>query len=199
MIALGWTLGLMADRFWADWGMPAALVWLAQQFDEALPAAVGEDSFKRLILCGLIAVPLYLDATVDLGRRYTFSNEDRLTFLDASDPKTRGWFPDHGGIFYSDNMKFFFDTFYKNPRGDWRYMVGFEPGLMLPEDRDIYREIQRSGHASQAFEPWVKKMRPEDRLAVEGPGHPDLPSLEWNHIGKYWIGRLPRNVAPASH
>ena len=185
MMAMGWTLGFVADRFWADWGMPAALVWLALQFDDALPSALGENSLKRLLVCGLIALPLYIDATTDLGRRYTFSNDERLTFLDASDPKLQGWLPEKGGIFYSDNMKFFFDTFYKNPWGDWRYMVGFEPGLMLLDDRAIYREIQRSGRASEAYKPWVKKMHPEDRLAIEGPSHPDLPSLEWGQFGKY--------------
>jgi hypothetical protein len=191
MIAINWSLGFMADRFWADWGMPSALVWMAMQFDEAMPSIASEGSLKRLLLCGLIALPLLLDATNDLGRRYTFCLDE--TCLDDSDPKLKGWLPGKNGVFYSDNMRFFFNTFYKNPGADWRYMVGFEPALMLPDDLKTYRAIQRSGHAPESYEPWIRKMRPEDRFAVEGPSHPDLPSLQWNRFGNFWLGRLPQN------
>ena len=194
MIAINWSLGFMADRFWADWGMPAALVWMALQFDNTLPALAGEGSLKRLMLCGLIALPLFLDASNDLGRRYTFSLDE--TFLDGSDAKLKGWLPEKNGILYSDNMRFFFNTFYKNPAADWRYVVGFEPALMLPEDLKVYRAIQRSGHAAESYEPWIKKMRPEDRFAIEGQWHPDLPSLEWRRFGNFWLGRLPQNESP---
>jgi hypothetical protein len=192
MIAINWSLGFKADRFWADWGMPAALVWMAMQFDEAMPAVGGEGSVKRLLLCGLIALPLFLDATNDLGRRYTFSNDER--FLDGKDPNLKGWLPEKDGIFYSDNMRFFFNTFYKNPEADWRYMVGFEPALMLPEDLKVYRAIQRSGHAAEAYEPWIKRMHPEDRFAIESASQPDLPQLEWKHSANFWLGRLPRET-----
>lgn len=70
---------------------------------------------------------------------------------------------------------------------------------MLPEDLQTYRAIQRSGHAPESYEPWIKKMRPEDRLAIEGPSHPDLPSLEWNRFGNFWLARLPRNEAKGRH
>jgi hypothetical protein len=190
MIAINWILGFFADRFWADWGMPAALIWMATQFDDAMPAMAGDASPKRLVICGLIALPLFLDATNDLGRRYTFSLDE--TFVDAGDAKLKGWLPEKNGIFYADNMRFFFNTFYKNPQAGWRYILGFEPALMLPEDLKVYRAIQRSGRAAEAYEPWIKKMRPEDRLAVEGPYQPDLPPLEWTRTGNVWIGRLPR-------
>jgi hypothetical protein len=193
MIALNWTLGFFADRFWADWGIPAVLVWLALQFDDAMPDIAPAGSVKRLMLCGLILLPLFLDATNDFGRRYTFSLDE--TFVDASQPECKGWLPEKTGVFYADDMKFFFDTFYKNPRADWRYIVGFEPALMLPEDLKVYRAIQRSRHAPEAYEPWLKKMRSEDRLAVESPYQPPLPSLEWKRAGDFWLGRLPRNAA----
>jgi hypothetical protein len=189
MIASNWVLGFFADRFWADFGMPAALVWMATQFDEAMPALAEEGAFKRLMLCGLIALPLLLDATNDLGRRYTACLDE--TFIDANDPRLKGWLPGPGGIFYSDNMKFFFNAFYKNPTADWRYIEGFEPALMPPEDLKVYRAIQRSRKAPEAYEPWIRKMRPEDRLEVESVHQPDLPPLEWIHSGTVWIGRLP--------
>jgi hypothetical protein len=193
MIVIGWVLGFFADRFWADWGMPAVLVWLALQFDDAMPDVARADSLKRLIICGLILLPLYLGATNDLGLRYTFSLDE--TFLEAGDPNLKGWLPEKGGIFYADSMRFFYNTFYKNPQADWRYMVGFEPALMPPEDLKVYRSIQRNGRADEAFEPWIKKMRPEDRLVVQRSSPPGLTSLEWKHSGEVWIGRLPRKEA----
>lgn len=194
MIALSWVLGFFAERFWADWGMPALLVWVALQFDDAMPAVSGNDSVKRLLLCGLIVLPLYLGATSDLNRRYSLTAEDVL--VDANNFK--GWMPGKNGIFYADNMKFFYNTFYKNPQGDWRYIVGFEPALMLPEDLKVYREIHRRNGADDTYEPWIKKMRPEDRLVVDRTFQPNFPGLEWKRAGDVWIGRLiPHNPTPA--
>jgi hypothetical protein len=189
MIAINWVLGLSADRFWADWGLPAAVVWMAMQFDEEMPNLWNGAPLKRLVACGMIALPLFLTSTNDLGRRYTFSQNE--VFLDGSDPELKGWMPGHGGIFYAGNMQFFYNTFYRNPRGDWRYIVGFEPALMPPEDLKVYRSIQASGGAFEAYEPWIKKMRPEDRLEIESSFEPNLPALEWKRAaGNIWIGRL---------
>jgi len=45
----------------------------------------------------------------------------------------------------------------------------------------------------EAFEPWVKKMRPEDRLIVRAGSKPGIKELEWNMaVSGTWIGRLPR-------
>jgi len=100
--------------------------------------------------------------------------------------------PGQGGIFYEDNMQFFYNTFYKNPRGDWRYMVGFEPALMPPDDLKIYREIHRSEGNPESYQPWIKKLRPQDRLAISRSSQPDLPALEWKQAANgVWIGRLP--------
>ena len=45
-------------------------------------------------------------------------------------PELKGWMPEKGGIFYGADMTFFYNTFYKNPDGDWRYIVGFEPACV---------------------------------------------------------------------
>jgi hypothetical protein len=190
MIAINWVLGLSADRFWADWGLAAAVVWMAMQFDEEMTALWNGEPVKRLVLCGMIALPLFLDATNDTGRRYTFFQDE--VFVDASDPQLKGWMPGHGGIFYAGNMRFFYNTFFKNPQGDWRYIAGFEPALMPADDLKIYRTIQRTAGAIEAYEPWVAKMRPQDRLEVESPSEPRLLALEWKRAGgEVWIGRLP--------
>jgi hypothetical protein len=193
MIALCWILGFKADRFWSDWGIPAVLVWLALQFEELLMAAWPRTSLKGLLACVLIAAPLYLDATNDLDRRYTRNLDEAR--LDASDPSLKGWLPGEHGIFYTAHLGFFYSTFYQNPQADWRYILGFEPALMPDEDRAIYRTIQSSGGAIQAYEPWVRKMRPEDRMAIYSAGQPDLPQLEWHYaVGSLWIGRLPERA-----
>ena len=190
MIALCWILGFKADRFWSDWGIPAVLVWLALQFEALLTAAWPRTSLQGLLVCGLIALPLYLDATNDLDRRYTRNWNE--AFLDASDPALKSWLPGDHGIFYTGNLGFFYSTFYQNPQMDWRYILGYEPALMPDADREIYRKIQFNGGAIQAYEPWVKKMRPEDRMAIYSATQPDLPELEWhNAIGALWLGRLP--------
>lgn len=191
LVVIGWILGLGADRCWADWGVPAVLVWLAMQFDELMTGAWEASSPKRILACGLLALPLLIHATNDLDRRYSRGQEE--VFLDAADPALQGWLPDHGGILYSSQMGIFYNTFYKNPTANWRYVLGIEPALMPDDDLKIYRDIQRFPGAVQAYEPWIDKMRPADRLAIYGGSQPNLPRLEWHHAGGgIWLGRLPR-------
>jgi hypothetical protein len=117
--------------------------------------------------------------------------------LTQDDPQLAGWLPDQGGTFYDADMFFFYETFFKNPNADWRYMVGNEPALMPEEDFDIYQRILLNNRDPRAYLPWVEKMRPEDRLALRGTfGPPPLPQLEWKYACDLWIGRLPRTNAP---
>ncbi len=193
LIVIGWILGFGADRCWADWGIPAVLVWLALQFESIMTGFYDADCPKRLMACILIAVPLFLHSTNDLDRRYSYSAGE--SFLDANDPALKGWLPAPGGIFYSSEMGFFYSTFYQNPAADWRYILALEPALLPPDDLKILRDIQISQGAPKAYEPWIKKMRPADRLAIYGRIQPDLPELEWHEaLGNLWIGRLPAAV-----
>ena len=50
-------------------------------------------------------------------------------------------------------MTIFYQTFYKNPHGDWRYMLGFEPALMPPEDFEVYHKILWNYGDSKAYAP----------------------------------------------
>jgi len=190
LIILCWMLGFKADRCWADWGMPAMLVWLTLQFQEAFTAFCDAASPKRLLLCAFMAAPLFLQSTNDLDRRYSQSAEEQ--FVDAQDPGLQGWLPGPDGIFYCDQMAFYYDTFYKNPQADWHYILGYEPAVMPEADLKILRSIQLSQGAPEAYEPWIKKMRPIDRLVIYSPAQPDLPQLEWHHaVSEIWLGRLP--------
>lgn len=191
LMAMCWVLGFKVDRFWADWGIPAALVWMTVHYQAFLEEFQAAAVSKRLVAVALIAAPLYLAATNDTDRRYTINLTE--PFLSAEDPALKGWFPDHNGIFYSVQMDLFYDTFYTNPQGDWRYILGFEPALMPDEDLKIMRRIVWNKEAYESYQPWVQKMRPEDRLAIYSDTRPDLPQLEWlEGAQSIWIGRLPR-------
>jgi hypothetical protein len=190
LIAICWILGFKADRNWSDWGIAAVLVWLALQFEQLMTGAWAANSPKCLMAAALLALPLFLDATNDLNRRYSRSADE--VFLQADDPALQGWLPQGNGIFYSSTMAFFYSTFYANPQAGWRYIAGYEPALMPDDDLKIYRDIQRSGGAIQAYEPWIDRMKPEDRMVIYSGTRPDLPRLEWHSgPGAMWLGRLP--------
>ncbi|MGH7971869.1 MAG: hypothetical protein ACREIC_24410, partial [Limisphaerales bacterium] len=122
--------------------------------------------------------------------RYSGSQND--IFLDARQPALQGWMPQSHGIFYTANMDFFYNTFYKNPQADWRYVLGIEPALMTDTDLKIFRGIQLNNYSIAAFEPWVERMTPADRLELACGTQPNLPRLEWtNVVANIWIGRLP--------
>ena len=96
-------------------------------------------------------------------------------------------------------MTIFYQTFFKNPEGDWRYMVGYEPALMPPDDFATYHSIHWNYGDAKAYAPWVNKMKPADRLVIRGNGNerPNIPQLEWNYgVSGIWIGRTPRTNAP---
>ncbi len=195
MILINWILGFSADRFWADWGMPAALVWMAGEFDNASFKLWDGAPLRRLIACGCIVLPLYLDMTNDMDRRYSLTLVE--PFVDGTDPKLKEWMPGPGGIFYNDNMQFFYNTFYKNPHADWRYMAGFEPALMPKDDLKIYRAVHASDGNPADYEPWVKKLRPQDRLALTRSAPPELTGVEWKQAApRVWIGRLAASILP---
>jgi hypothetical protein len=118
--------------------------------------------------------------------------------LDARRPEQAGWLPDRGGIFYCVDLTVFYQTFFRNPRGDWRYVLGFEPSFMRPEDLAVYQELWRSKNAIKATAPWVERMNATDRLVLRGgpQPRPAIGGLEWAYaVEGIWVGRKPR--APA--
>ena len=85
--------------------------------------------------------------------------------------------------------------FYCNPAAPWRYMAGFEPAFMPADDFATYQGILANPGNPDAYRPWIKKMRTQDRLVVNAGGDPPsfLPELEWKRApGVLWLGRLPR-------
>ena len=71
---------------------------------------------------------------------------------------------------------------------------------MPKEDFEVYHKVLWNFGDAKAYAPWVKKMRPADRLVIRGGrgSPPNIPQLEWNYgVSGIWIGRLPRTNAPA--
>jgi hypothetical protein len=112
--------------------------------------------------------------------------------LSRDNPRQARLLPDPGGVLYSTNMFLFYTTFFANPKGDWRYILGFEPTLMPEKDLATYRAIFERPLQDRSWAPWIAKLRPADRLAIDTPTQPDLPGLVWTRAGaQLWIGRLP--------
>ena len=66
---------------------------------------------------------------------------------------------------------------------------------MPAEDFATYQKIIWNYGDARGYEPWVKKMKPADRLVIRGGKgeRPNLPELEWNYgVSGTWIGRTPR-------
>ena len=188
LIVLGWILGFKADRFWADWGTAAVLVWMAGQFSALLDVAVPRFTPRSLVVACLIAVPFLLDASNDLDRRYSMNLTEPL--VDTKDPELKPWLPGEGGIFYTAHMRFFYNTFYLNPNAPWRYILGMEPALMPDDDLKILRQIQLHNYDPRAYQPWVDKMTKVDSIEVESYGKPPLEDVEWHQVAaNIWIGR----------
>ncbi len=198
LASLAWVLSFKAWRFSEDWGWPALMVLVAGDLQLLLQARFAADSFKRLALVGGLAAAAFLAITNDAGQRWT-SNLTQQYLTPAEHPELQGWMPEKGGILYSTDMSIFYQTFFKNPNGDWRYILGYEPAFMPDEDFQVYHKILWNFGDPKAYEPWVKKMRPEDRLVIRG-GEGSVPSsrqLEWNYaVSGIWIGRTPRTNAP---
>jgi hypothetical protein len=198
MMVLGWVLGLKMRRFWWDFGIPAFIIWVGLELQEHFERELSLDSARRLFVTLGAAAGVFLGFTSDRDSRWTANLTTE--YLTPETPGIAGWLPAPGGIVYNSDMDVFFQTFYANPTAGWRYILGFESGLMRPEDLEILRKIQWNGGAAfAAYEPWVEKMRPADRMILRGSagGPPGIPELEWHYAATgLWIGRLPQATNP---
>ncbi|HSY18376.1 MAG TPA: hypothetical protein VK815_08585 [Candidatus Acidoferrales bacterium] len=194
MVCGCWILGFRIGRFWEDWGWPSLMVLIATEVEFLLVAKMAADSLRRLLLVMILGLATFMAMTSDPGSRWTGT----LTwqFLSAKEhPEIADWLPEKGGILYSADMSVFYQTFYKNPHGDWRYQLGYEPALMPAEDFETYHKIMWNSGDVKAYAPWVEKMKPADRLVIPGNSvqRPNIPVLEWNFaVSGLWVGRLPR-------
>jgi hypothetical protein len=194
-----WILAFKVARFWSDWGWPALMVMMAWDLQLFMETRLEADSPRRLGLVCILGAATYLGITCDFNSRWTGALSQQ--YLTTDNPDLAGWMPDKGGIFYTADMSLFYQTFYKNPNGDWRYMLGFEPTWMPKEDFEIYHKILWNFNDGKAYESWVEQMTPADRLAARGggAGPPNIQGLEWKYgVSGIWIGRLPRTNSVAT-
>jgi len=192
LAGMTWVLAFKVGRFWDDWGWPALMVLVALDLQMFVASRLSLDSFRRLGLAAGAALVAFVSITSDVGGRWTYNLTQQ--YLTADNPDLKGWLPDKGGIMYATDMSVFYQTFYKNPTGDWRYILGFEATLMRPEDFEVYHKVLWNYGDSKAYQPWLLKMTPADRLVIRGSrgSAPHIPQLEWNYgVSGIWVGRVP--------
>jgi len=189
---LGWFLGhVLVWRFFLDWGFPALALWMAWQVDDLLDDLLAAGG-KRLPLALLASALFTLTTTANLSGRWNLDVTTRA--LDASWPAQARLLPDPGGILYANSMTVFYGTFFKNPDGPWRYVLGYEPALMTPADFQVYQASLAVNAPFSALAPWIARMTPQDRLLLAGNPTvaPNLPALTWTHVAPdQWVGRKP--------
>lgn len=195
LAAGGWVLGYVSLRFWSDWGLPAGLVWAALEIEEWLEERRPVGDWRRLVTTAVVGGAVVLASTSDVVGRWSVRVE--RSYLPLLQPAAAEWLPEPGGILYSPDVILFHQLFYQRPEAAWRYMVGFEPGLLPPRDLAVYRDFRKRGTV-EALRPWVARMQPRDRLLLEltAGASPGVPELEWKNLGgQLWSGRLPRDPA----
>ncbi|MEO8362094.1 MAG: hypothetical protein ABI672_18845 [Vicinamibacteria bacterium] len=189
---LCWGLGFVSARFWLDWGLPATLAWGIRVAEDAL-SDLPEDLAGKLAIAVTFACALTLCAD-DTSR---WSRVD-TTYRTLADPAQAGALPDPGGVLYSDDHSVFYQVFFRKPDAPFRYVLGFEKGLMRPEDGMALRNFSSR---QEGFALWAARMTPADRLIVHVANPGTVYGLEWTHVaGDLWSGRTPRSLlqtAPA--
>lgn len=198
---LGWIGGLLVSRWWSEWGVPATLLWMALALQNILEKEDLLTGLRRLVFVALSCAALVFAFVGNRGERWT-----GMVWAAKGDPRggqssaapasgvadKASWLPDPDGLAYNSQMSVFTRLFFENPYGAWRYVYGFESGLMTPENLRVLRDIQFAHGAWSAYRPWVTRMTTADRLIVMAAARPEIVELDWREIDEgLWSGRLP--------
>ena len=190
LAALTWIAGYAwVWRLYLDWAFPAMALWTTWQLDEALSEAQ-LPTWGRVQLSALAAVAFVAITGVDLSGRWTLDGSSQG--LAPLRPDTDALLPEPGGVLYATSMYVFYATFFHHPHGQWRYVLGYEPGLMKAEDAAVYQASFGPQEPSRALAPWIRRMGPKDRLVLEGSSNqpPRITALSWTYTGiNKWVGR----------
>jgi hypothetical protein len=183
-------------RWFAEFGVVALLIMMLEELqawldDDRLQRWFAWFSFPRFAIAMAAIALLFVGFTADQGSRW--SSALKREYVEIDDPDIQGGLPGSDGIIYSSSMGVFFQTFFRYPNAPWKYMLGCEAAVMPEEDLQILRKIQWNREAWVSFEPWVKKMRPQDRMWIEtgfAGSKPGIEGLEWTKMTSYiWSGR----------
>jgi hypothetical protein len=200
MAAICWGLAFKNGRFWHDWGMPALLVWIIQIIEPIWADHLLRSSCRRLITGLFVSGVFFVSITSNLQDRWSNVGES-AKLIQTRFARAPEWLPGPGGIVYNPNMLVFYELFHAFPDRDWRYVLGFEIGLMRKENLEVYLAKRKSGDL-RALIPWTERMQTADRLILHlnSQKPPPLPMLQWHYFGRnWWIGRLPKeDPAPES-
>ncbi|MDT8391489.1 MAG: hypothetical protein RRC34_13385 [Lentisphaeria bacterium] len=191
----GWVLMLQSSRFWGDFGLPALMVWMTKEFSDLLDRIPGlrGDGKGRFVLCSVVGGIVFLLISTDVNGRWGRGNYQ--LHADYTNEDIQDLFPDEGGIFYNTDMTFFYQTFFHNPDGHWKYNLGMEAALMPDDNRQIYHNLILYNKDTRLYQGYIDKMTSKDRLVILGAGQPGIPELEWNLLQTgIWSGRLPREA-----
>ena len=188
LVVIAWILGFTAVRFWSDWGWPALMFWMAVELQTVFEKHIQTFSVQRLLLCTVMCLVLVLALTNDRESRWSGISSK---WPDMQNAEQRPWLPEEGGILYNDSMILFYQVFYLNPHGPWRYVLGFEPVWMPSDNLKIYRNIQLTQSKKESYTPWVAKMTYKDRMILILNRKPQIEGLEWHEITPtIWSGKL---------
>jgi hypothetical protein len=188
LAALGCLLGMRSARFWMDWGMPAAVVFMAREIEQLWIAFA--PAGRRLLGAAAAAVVCFVVWTANVNQRWMPRHEKAFQEIVISRPLA---LPDSGGILYTDDRRIFYEMFYLEPMAPWRYTLGFTPEVMPDEDYAVYVDRHTTG-TIESLEPWVRRMTPADRLLIrDHRGVQRWNQLEWLQLeGGFLSGRLKR-------
>jgi hypothetical protein len=188
LAALGCLLGVRSARFWMDWGMPAAVVFIALELERLWIAFAPWG--RRLLMAGAVAGVAFVVWTANVNQRWMPRLDRAIATIVTTRPAA---LPDSGGILYTDDRRVFYEMFYLDPKAPWRHTLGFSPELMPREDYAVYVNRHTTG-TIEALEPWARKMKPADRLLIRDPRGIQLWNwLEWQALeGGFFSGRVKR-------
>jgi hypothetical protein len=186
LMVIGWVAGLYVTRFWGDWGAIGFIAWTCWVLSTVKfnPAPAVRD---KVVVAGLVCASLFLLVSSDSSGRYSQSLKDVLMTKPVKE--LRGALPDKGGILYSTDMRFFYQTYYRMPDAGFRYVIGFEPGMMRQDDWDTFRKIQLNDGSIESYDYWLKKMTLADRIEISAPFKPVAQGFEFEPYAGKWIGR----------
>lgn len=189
LAAIGWIMGFFAARFWTDWAWPALAFWIAKEIQAVFERYTDGFGLKRVVFTGVCCLVLLLAVTNDRGSRWSGTRSEWPNMETATH---RHWLPDEGGILYNDSMALFYQVFYLNPHGPWRFTLGFEPIWMPADNLEIYRHIQLTRGKDESYTAWVKKMTVKDRMVLIRGAKPQIEGLEWHEVTPtIWSGKIP--------
>jgi len=188
LAATGWLLGIMVNRFWGEWGRVAITFWLALRISDLIDVSASLRLPRiRYCLALFACVALMFLSTHDERGRYSDRVLDEA--INFSDPQLAAWAPQSDSLIYSNTMLIFYMHYFAYPNATWKYVVGFESSLMPEDDLQVLRSLHYNFSYGKEFEPWVRKMRPQDRL-ITRTLIPGIDGIEWIQASRnFYIGK----------